>query len=336
MPLPAASRSPIASPAALTRRRVLCGLAAAIAWPPARARSGSEWPPRQIRLIVAYPVGGVSSQVARALGEALARELSVPVVLEHRPGAGGTLAIDAVARAAADGSVLAFSAITPLTLAPLLGSVPYDAQRDLAPVMAVMRTPVLVAGTPALPAEDMPGAIAWARAEAGRLRWASSGVGTTGHMVLERAARAAAISVVHVPYAGGGQPLADAIGGQFELLSTNVAPTQLRHLREGRLKALAVTGPARLPSLPATPTLAELELAEANLVSTFGVFAPGATPSERVGRLNRALATALEASGMAAALAAADNFVLGGSAGEFARMIADDAESHRRWFAGRP
>lgn len=319
------------------RRRLLGALCAAAAWPVARADAGAVvgWPPQRIRLLVAYPVGGLSSEVARALGEALADVLSVPVVLEHRPGAGGTLAIDAVAKASADGSVIGFSAVTPLTLAPLIGRVPYDAEHDIAPVMAVMRTPVLIVGTPALPVRDMGAMLAWSRASPAGVRWASSGVGTTGHMVLERVARAAGIRVTHVPYTGGGRQLSDALGGQFELLSTNVAPTPLRHVRQGRLVPLAVTGPRRLPGLPQVPTLSELGLAQADLVSTFGVFAPAALHPDRLAQLNAALAGALRASGLRATLAAADNEVVGGSPQDFARLIAADRAAHRAWLADR-
>jgi tripartite-type tricarboxylate transporter receptor subunit TctC len=320
------------------RRRLLGGLLLSMLGTRAGAADEPEagpWPPRRIRIIVAYPVGGISSEVARALGEALAQQLAVPVTVEHRPGAGGTLAIDAIARARGDTGVLAFSAVTPLTLAPLLGSVPYDPARDVAPVMGVMRTPVLIVGTPALPAADMASMLAWARAGPDGVRWASSGIGTTGHMVLERFAQAAGIRVTHIPYAGGGQQLSDALGGQFELLSTNVAPAQLRHVRQGRLTPLAVTGPARLPSLPKVPTLGELGMAQASLVSTFGLFAPGGLSAAALGRINAALAAALADSGLAAALAAADNIVLGGSAAAFERLIAEDREAHRRWFDDR-
>ncbi len=320
------------------RRRLLgtlCTAVAGSAWMSASADDGADGPPPRIRLVVAYPVGGLSSEVARALGEALAGVLSIPVVLDHRPGAGGTLAIDAVAKADADGSVLGFSAITPLTLAPLMGRVPYDAERDLAPVLAVMRTPVLIVGTPALPVGDMAAMLAWARASTAGVRWASSGVGTTGHMVIERVARAAGIRVTHVPYSGGGQQLSDAIGGQFELLSTNAAPTPLRYVRHGRLVPLAVTGPRRLPGLPTVPTLIELGLAQADLVSTFGVFAPAGLRPARMARLNAALAEALRASGLQATLAAADNEVLGGTPQDFSRLIAEDRAAHRAWLTGR-
>lgn len=321
------------------RRRLLGALALAAgcsATLRAAAQTGSgSWPPPRIRLIVAYAVGGISSEVALALGDTLSRQLAVPVLIEHRPGAGGTLALEVLARAPADGSVIAFSAITPLTLAPLLGRVPYDAERDIAPVTAVMRTPVLIAGTPALPADGMAAMLAWAHRTPGGVRWASTGVGTTGHLVLERVVRATGITVTHVPYGGGGRPLNDALGGQFEVLSTNVAPTPVRYVRDGRLNALAVTGPGRLPGLPQVPTLGELGLAEANVVSTFGIFAPGRMPARSRDRLHAALLSALNGSGVPALLAAADNLVLSAGPEVFGELIADDRALHRRWLAGR-
>ena len=311
------------------RRLVAAGVAALLGAPgPAAA-----WPPARLRLLVAYPVGGLSSDVARALAEVLIRQLGAAVVVEHRPGAGGTLAIDAVARAAGDGSLLAFSAITPLTLAPLMGPLPYDPRRDVQPVIGVMATPVLVVGTPALDADDWPAMLALARQRPGALRWATSGIGTTGHLVLERAAEAVGVAVTHVPYKGGGQQITDALGGQFELLSTNLSPAPLRHVREGRLRALAVTGTQRHPALPQVPTLAERGLPTANLVSTFALFAPGATPPALVQRLNRALDSALADPVLRRLLREADNEVLGGSAEALARRIEVERELHRAWLA---
>lgn len=305
------------------------GLAAMLGLP----RTAAAWPPARLRLLVAYPVGGLSSEVARALAEVLTRQLGLTVIVEHRPGAGGTLAIDAIARAAGDGSLLAFSAITPLTLAPLMGPLPYDPRRDVQPVIGVMATPVLVVGTPALAAADWPAMLALARQRPGALRWATSGIGTTGHLVLERAAAAAGVEVTHVPYQGGGQQITDALGGQFELLSTNLAPLPLRHVREGRLRALAVTGSSRHPALPAVPTLAEQGLAAANLVSTFALFASGATPPALVHRLNRALDAALADAALRRLLQQADNEVLGGSADALAQRIEGERELHRAWLA---
>jgi tripartite-type tricarboxylate transporter receptor subunit TctC len=297
------------------------------------ADDSTRWPPRTLRLVVAYPAGGVSSAVARALAQVLERQTGSTVLVDHRPGAGGTLAMDAVARSAGDGALLVFSAITPLTLAPWLGPLPYDPQRDIAAAYPVMATPVLLLGTPALRASGFAEALALARAAPGALRWATSGHGTTGHLVLERVAAAAQVRITHVPYQGGGQQLTDALGGQFELLSSNVAAAQLRFVREGRLRALAVTGAQRLAQLPEVPTLAELGFADANAISVFGLFAAGRTPPALLERINAALAAAASDPALQQQLAETGNLPLGGSAAAFAQRIAQEREAHRAWLA---
>jgi len=294
---------------------------------------GSGRRAQTLRIVVAYPVGGVSSDVARDIARALERQAGFVVIVEHRPGAGGVLAMDFVARSPPDGSTLCFSAITPLTLAPLLGPVPYDPARDLAAVFPVMTTPVLVLGTPALKADTLADMLALARRAPGQIRWATSGLGTTGHLVMERVAAGHRVVVTHVPYKGGGQQLTDALGGQFEVLSSNVAQAQLRWVREGRLKALAVTGGARLDALPGVPTMAELGFPEANQVSTFGLFAAGRTPRAVVEQLNAALASAVSDTALQVRLAETSNASLGGSASAFERRIAQERDAHRDWLA---
>jgi tripartite-type tricarboxylate transporter receptor subunit TctC len=155
-------------------------------------------------------------------------------------------------------------------------------------------------------------------------------LGTVGHRVLEQVALATGVQITHVPYKGGGQQLNDALGGQFELLSSNVAPQQLEYLRQGRLKAMAVGAPQRLPVLPDVPTLAELGFAQANLMSTFGLFAPRGLPADRLQRLNRLLNALLQQPLMQERLAASSNFAGGGSPAEFARQIQRERERLRR------
>jgi tripartite-type tricarboxylate transporter receptor subunit TctC len=288
----------------VVRRRMLGAIVAAAAAGTSRGAQGERWPPQRMRLIVACPPGGISSEVARALADAMGARLAIAVPVEHRPGAGGTLAMQALATSPPDGSVLAFCAITPLTLAPLQQELRYDPARGVKPLMAVMSTPVLVLGTSALQARSWAQMLEAARRGSG-VRWATSGIGTTGHLVLERVARAATLRVTHVPYKGGGQQITDALGGQFEVLSSNVAPLQLRHVREGRLAALAVTGVARVAALPAVPTLAELGHAEANLVSTFGLFAPAGATATLSARMNAEFNAAMAASTLPARLSEA-------------------------------
>jgi tripartite-type tricarboxylate transporter receptor subunit TctC len=308
------------------RRREL--LAAAL-MPPAAALA-TPWPEKPLHLIVAYPPGGVSDETARLLAEGLAEQLKVQVLVENRAGAGGIAAIEALARSAPDGYVLCYSAISPLVTPPLPGRTPRDWLREIQPVIALMHTPVLLLAGPHVKAGTLPELLAAARAAPGSVRWASSGLGTVGHRVLEQVARAAGVQITHVPYKGGGQQLNDALGGQFEMLSSNVAPQQLDYLRQGRLKAMAVGAPQRLPVLPEVPTLAELGFAEANLMSTFGLFAPHGLAADRLQRLNRVFNLLLQQAPMRERLAASSNFAAGGSAADFAQLIERERERLQR------
>ena len=291
-----------------------------------------------LRIVVAYPPGGVSDAIARALAAELAPRLGVPVQVENRPGAGGAIALRSLARAKADGRLLVFSAVTPLALDPQLRALPATASTRgglppaVAPVAGVMLTPSLLVGTTAFRGRSFADLLAVARERPGGLRWATSGIATTGHLILEQVRAAGGIVVTHVPYKGGGQQLSDALAGQFELLSTNVGALQLRYVRSGRFKALAVGAPQRVPQLPDVPTLAELGFPQANLASRFGLFAPGGTPPARLRRLNAAVDAALQQSAIRGALLEAGSLPTGGSAEAFADEIArSSAETARAW-----
>jgi tripartite-type tricarboxylate transporter receptor subunit TctC len=289
----------------------------------------TQWPNKPIRLIVVYPPGGVSDGIARVLAEPLAQSLGVPVLVENRAGAGGSIGMDALARATPDGCTLAFSAISPITLHPLVARVPYDPLRAFAPVASVMRTPVLVVGTPAFADRGFQELIALARSQPGAVRWATSGVATIGHMVLAQVRMQSRTAITHIPYAGGGPQLNDALGGQFEVLSTNVAAQQLQYIGEGRLQALAVGAPARIEALPAVPTLAELGYERANRDSLFGIFAPARTPPAVLQRLNAQINRVLRSDTVRARLRGAYNLPVGGAIEDLAQEIAVDRRRNR-------
>jgi tripartite-type tricarboxylate transporter receptor subunit TctC len=318
--------------AAFPRRRelLLCALPLLPAPVGAAAAGPAPWPARAVRILVAYPPGGVSDEVARAIADRLGPRLGVPVLVENRPGAAGSLAMELLSRSPPDGHTLCFSAITPLTVLPHLGPVKYDPLADISPVVSIMATPVLVVGTSVLHAGTLGETVAQARRRPGSLRWATSGIGTTGHMVLERVRRASGIQVTHVPYKGGGQQLNDALSGQFELLSTNVAARQLEYVRTGRLKPLAVGASSRLPVLPEIPTLAEAGFPEANLMSLFGLFSPGRTPSAVVERINAEVNEVLRQPDVRQRMLAVDNLPMGGSAASFATHVVRESEANRR------
>jgi len=331
--------------APLPRRAFAARAAAAVAaacagWRPLRPAAADTadadaWRTRPLRLIVVYPPGGVSDGMARALAEPLAQALGLPVLIDNRAGAGGSVGLGVLARAAPDGRTLAFSAISPLTLQPLVARVPYDAQRAFAPVVSVMHTPVLVVGTPAFAGRSFHDLVEAAQRAPGAVRWATSGVATIGHLVLAQVRAHSGAVITHVPYHGGGPQLTDALGGQFEVLSTNVAAQQLQYIAEGRLRALAVGAPARIEALPEVPTLAELGYEQANRDSLFGIFAPAATPPAVVQRLNQAVNRLLrQDETLRRRLREAYNLPAGGSSEDFAREIAADRRRNRALVAG--
>jgi tripartite-type tricarboxylate transporter receptor subunit TctC len=296
----------------------------------ALAQPAPAWPARPLRIVVAYPPGGISDSVARALADKLSTQLGTPVVVDNRGGAGGSIGMDAVAKAAPDGYTLGFSSISPLALNPHLGKQAYDPARDIAPVASVMYSPVVLLATPAFAGKDFKDMLAAAKAKPGSLRWSTSGLATVGHIVLEQVRHGANVEFTHVPYKGGGQQLTDALGGQVELISTNLSGTVMQHIQSGKLRPLAVGAPARVEALPQVPTFAELGLAPANLSSLFGVFAPAKTPSEALMRLNTEVNQALRAPDLRKKLLDADNVPTGGSAADFVRQIAAESANNAR------
>lgn len=313
------------------RRRWLQQAAALAA---ANAAAGAQaapagWPTGPVRILLVYPPGGVSDQVLRSLAEQLAPRLGVPVNVDYRPGAAGSLGLAALAAAPADGHTLAFSALSPLTLYPQLARVRYDPLRDITPVAGVMLTPSLLVGTAAFDGASVADLTRAARAAPGRLRWATTGAGTTGHLVLAQWQRATGCNVTHIPYKGGGQQLNDALASHFDLLSTNVAAAQRQHIRSGQFKPLAVGAPQRLDSLPDVPTWAELGLPDANLASVFGLMAPAGTPAAVVQRLNQLINQLLDGPVLKDLLRAADNLPAGGSAAAFAALVRQEFQQHQ-------
>jgi tripartite-type tricarboxylate transporter receptor subunit TctC len=311
-------------------RRTLLRLALSAAASTAAAGALAQTPPRTVRMIVGYPAGGVSDTVARALADRLAAQLGITMVIENRAGASGTIGMDAVAKAAPDGATLGFSAISPLALSPHLGRLPYDPRKDIQPIASVMYSPVLLLATPASTSKDFAALLADAKARPGAIRWATSGQASLGHIMLAQLRAAAGIDVTHVPYKGGGQQMNDALGGQFEILSTNAGATLSQHIQAGRMRPLAVGAPARLDSLPAVPTLAELGYPTANLSSLFGVFAPAGLSAALVARYNAEIDKALASPELRAKLTATDNVPTGGTVAEFAKAIAAEYESDGR------
>lgn len=323
----------LSSAAPLTRRQWLIVLSQATVMPATLAQphaSQEAWPAQPLKLIVAYPPGGISDVVARTLAEQLAIRLKVPVVVENKAGASGTLGVQAVARAAPDGYTLGFSAISPLTLSPHLSASPFDPLKELAPVASVMYSPVLILATSAARETDLQALLASARARPGSVRWATSGTASLGHIMLEQIRAAAKVDITHIPYKGGGPQITDALSGQFEVLSVNTSAAVLGHIQAGKLRPLAVGAPARLSRLPSVPTLAELGLPLANLSSHFGVLAPAQTPAWIRERLNQELNAVLAQPAIRERLLAAECVPAPSTPSEFWRLITAESDAMAR------
>ncbi|WP_377156105.1 Bug family tripartite tricarboxylate transporter substrate binding protein [Roseateles sp. UC29_93] len=299
---------------------------AAVAVPGLAQVAGEPWPTRPIHLIVAYPPGGVSDETARALAQHMSARLKVPVIVENRAGAGGLTALESLARAAPDGHTLAYCAISPLVFAPAGAGPLRDGARG-GPRRQHHGHAGAGARASVVQAERLRRD---ARRPRARRRAACAGrrraTRRSGTWCWRRCAPAARVDIIHVPYKGGGQQLTDAIGGQFELLSSNVASQQLQFVRQGKLKALAIGSPVRLPVLPDVPTLAELGFPDANLVSTFGLFAPRGVPEERLRLINSVVNEALRLPEIRSKILDVSNLPTGGSAADFAARIAKERE----------
>jgi tripartite-type tricarboxylate transporter receptor subunit TctC len=305
----------------------LGSLAAAVL--PRSARAQAQWPTRPVKIIVPYPAGGVNDVVARMLAEHLRPLLGQAVVVDNRAGAGGTIGMDAVAKAS-DGHTLAFAAISPLTLNPHIMKLQYDPMKDFVPVASVMYSPVYVLATTRFKGRTFEDAIAAAKSAPGKVSIASSGYGTLGHIMIEQIRRKSGADFTHVPYKGGSQLITDAAGGQFDLLVANPFATINSLIEEGKLRVLAVTGPRRLPTMPQVPTLAELGYPEANLTSLFGFYAPAGTPPDVVRRLNADINKVLADKDVQEQLRKLDNVVSPGTPQQFAAVIERDYAANAR------
>lgn len=290
----------------------------------------ADWPEKAIRVIVAYPPGGVSDSITRAISEKLGERLGVSLVVENKGGAGGTIGMNDVARATPDGYTIGFSSVSPLALSPAIRKTPYDPQSDIAPIGSVMVSPVVLLGTKAFSGKTMADLISQSQAAPGSLRWSTSGQGSLGHLMLEQLQQAGKITVTHIPYKGAGQQMTDALGGQFELISTNMSPVLKANVANGTFVPLAIAAPARVDSLPQVPTFNELGYAAANKMSVFGFFAPGGTPEGIVTKLNTEINQIVATPEIQKLLVDSDNIPATGTPQQFAHDIQAELASNRQ------
>ena len=251
------------------------------------------YPSKPVRLIVGPAPGSGTDIVARAVAEKLSGRLGQSVIVENRPGAGGTLAVAAVAKATPDGYTLLFNSAALVIHPALYRKLPYDPVRDLAPITQLGVLPQVLVVHPSLPARNVRELVALAKTRPGEINFGSPGVGTNGHLAAELLQTMAGIRLTHVPYKGAGLAAIDLIAGNIQMLFTG-AVLALQHARAGKVRTLAVTSPKRSTAMPEVPTLAEAGVPGYEMMSWYGVLAPAGTPRAVIDRMNREIAAVIE------------------------------------------
>lgn len=310
----------------MDRRHFMLGSVAALGLPTVWAQS--TWPNKPVRVVIPYAAGGVTDSVGRKLIDKMGQVLGQSFVVENKGGAGGTLGMAEVAKAAPDGHTLALSAISPLTLSPHLMKLPYDPFKDIVAVAPMMYSPVYVLATSAFTGKSWQDLVTQAKTKPGSVRIATSGVGSVGHIIVEQIQAKTGAQFIHVPYKGVGQTVTNAVGGHFEIMMGNPFPTINNLIEQGKLRVLATTGPQRAPNQPTVATLAELGVPEANLSSIFGFMAPAGTPADVVEKINALVQEQVRSSDIQAILQATDNVALMQDGAAFTGMLRKESASN--------
>jgi tripartite-type tricarboxylate transporter receptor subunit TctC len=294
--------------------------------------AAAEFPGQTVRIVVPFGPGGGTDLVARTLAERLAPVLSVPVVVENRPGGNSVIATRVVAGAAPDGHTLLLTTDIHAINAAYGDSLPYDSLKDFAFVTQLTTSPLMLVAHPASGMRTLADAVAQARTSPGRLSFASLGGSSPHFLGFEWFKRMAGVDIIDVPYKGGGQALADLLGGQVTL-SLIVAGNGIKHARAGKLVALAVTSPTRNPVAPEVPTFAESGYPELALLNWYAILAPAGTPPAVVNRLSREIGQVMREPAVMERVSAAGLDPVTGTPAELEAVVKRDIERYRRIIA---
>lgn len=304
----------------MTLKMLACSSAALLA-AAAQTAAAQSYPTKPIRVIIAQAPGSATDVVTRTLGSKLQASLGQPLVVDARPGAGGTLGTDVAAKAPPDGYTLFMANNSTHGANPALYSkLPYDAVRDFAPIIFVASTPYVLSVHPSLPVANVKQLIALAKTKPGQINYASAGNGSTHHLSGELLKSMAGIDIVHVPYKGTGPALTGLLSGEVSITFATVTSIQ-PHLKSGRAKALAVTTPKPSPMLPGVPTISESALPGFEMLSWFGLLAPAGAPPAIVTRMNAEVAKVLALPEIRSALAVQGLETRGGTPAQFGDHI---------------
>ena len=322
------------------RRNVIAALGAAVLLSclatqagPAQARgplAGEAFPVKPLRMVVPFPPGGGNDIVGRTVAQRLAEVIGQQVVVDNRPGAGGTVGVAIAAQAAPDGYTLLLGSVGMLAHNPALKpDLPYSPLRDFTPVTLLVTSPMLLAVHPALPVKSVGDLIALARANPGKYSYASGGSGSSLHMTAELFLRTAGVEMLHVPYKGANPALVDLVSGRVDAIFSTMPPA-IPQVKAGKIRAVAVTTRARSAALPDVPTVLESGLRGFEVSNWQGIVVPARTPAARVRRLNRDLLATLALPGMAEALLAQGSEAAGGTPEAFGALIRSEIETYTR------
>ena len=308
----------------LNRRRVIqaIGLAVAMSGGAAMAQA---WPSKPVSLIVPFPPGGTTDVLARALADKLTLSLGQTVIVESKPGAGATIGADYVAKAKPDGYTLLVGAVHHTIASSVYKKLPYDFQKDLAPITTIALVPNVLVVNANTPAKNVAELVALAKAKPGQYNYGSNGNGTAQHLIGTQFQNLTGTDLVHVPYKGSGPLATDLLGGQINMSFDTVTPV-LQHIKSGKLRALAVTTAKRSSALPDVPTLEEAGLKGFDIGTWFGVLAPVATPKDVLARLSAEMVKVIQSPDFRKRMEEIGAEPIGNSAEQMAQQIRGETE----------
>lgn len=306
-------------------KSALCFAAAAAALAlAAPAFAAQPYPSRPIKLIVPFPAGGGPDMIARELSTKVAAQEGWTIVVDNRPGSGGNIGLDAAAKSAPDGYTLAMGQTSNMAINPsLYAKLPYNPQKDLAPIGLVASSPLAIAVASNSPYKSLKDILAAAKAQPESLYYASSGSGTVAHLATEQLQRIAQVKLTHVPYKGAAQGITDLLGGQIQLYVSSTV-TLSPHIKNGKMRGLAVTSAKRTGDLPSVPTVAESGYPGFQAVTWFGLVGPANLPKDVIAKVNAAFNKALLSPDVRTKLVEQGADVLGGTPEQFAALLQDE------------
>ncbi|HEX4883014.1 MAG TPA: tripartite tricarboxylate transporter substrate binding protein [Casimicrobiaceae bacterium] len=307
----------------MNRRHLLAVLLAAAGAAAAPACHAQAWPERPLRIVVASGAGSSLDALARAISERLPQRLGQPVVVENKPAAGGTVATAEVAKAAPDGYTMLLGFPGPLAFGPLLQKLPYDVQKDLAPVIITSNQPLVLAVNADLPVKSVPELVAYGKSHPGKLTYASVGNGSSSHLGIELLKSLAGFDALHVPFNGSPPAVLSTVQGETQMLLSVMQPLQAQ-VQAGKLRPIAVTTAKRFFLFPDLPSIAEAGYAGYELQGWNGIMVPAATPAPIVARLNAELNAVLKQPDLVQKMNGLGFELIGGAPEDFGALIRND------------